>query len=96
MNNKIAIISSMNDKRTPYNGIKIGGEETIYEKYNKKYLEKKMNPYGDSKKIIPLLTGVMATKKWEQVDAITRVINKATDSYADRRAHFVQANKIFI
>ena len=48
------------------------------------------------KRIIPLLIGMMATKKWEQVDAITRVINKATDSYADRRAHFVQANKIFI
>jgi hypothetical protein len=67
MNNKIAIISSMNDKRTPYNGIKIGGEETIYEKYNKKYLEKKMNPYGDSKKNIPLLTGVITLKVWEHV-----------------------------
>lgn len=32
----------------------------------------------------------------EQVDAITKVINEATDSYAARRAHFVQANKIFI
>jgi thymidylate synthase len=96
MNNKIAIISSMNDKRTPYNGIKIGGEETIYEKYNKKYLEKKMNPYGDSKKDYSLIDWNDGNKKWEQVDAITRVINKATDSYADRRAHFVQANKIFI
>jgi len=32
----------------------------------------------------------------EQVDAITKVINEATNSYADRRAHFVQARKIFI
>lgn len=32
----------------------------------------------------------------EQVDAITKVINEATDSYAARRMHFVQANKIFI
>lgn len=32
----------------------------------------------------------------DQVDAITKVINKATDSYAARRAHFVQASKIFI
>lgn len=31
-----------------------------------------------------------------QVDAITRVINLATDSYVDRRSHFIQANQIFI
>ena len=35
MNNKIAIISSMNDKRASYNGIKKGdSEEKIYEKSN--------------------------------------------------------------
>lgn len=26
-----------------------------------------MNPYGDSKKIIPLLTGVITLKVWEHV-----------------------------
>lgn len=31
-----------------------------------------------------------------QVDAITKVINEATDSYSARREHFVRANKIFV
>ncbi|MDQ8934731.1 glycoside hydrolase family 19 protein [Acinetobacter rudis] len=30
-----------------------------------------------------------------QVDAITAIINKGTDSYGDRRKHFIQAKKIF-
>ena len=64
MNNKIAIISSMNDKRASYNGIKKGdSEEKIYEKSNRKYLEKKINPYGDSKKDYSLIDWNDGNKK---------------------------------
>lgn len=53
MNNKIAIISSMDNTRASYNGIKIGdSEQKIYEKYNKKGLDKRRNPYGDPKVIL--------------------------------------------
>ena len=64
MNNKISIISSMNDKRASYNGIKKGdSEEKIYEKSNRKYLEKKINPYGDSKKNYSLIDWNDGNKK---------------------------------
>ncbi|MDH0032492.1 MULTISPECIES: hypothetical protein [unclassified Acinetobacter] len=64
INNKIAIISSMDSMRASYNGIKIGDlERKIYEKYNKKDLDKRRNPYGDSKKDYSLIDWSNNTKK---------------------------------
>ncbi|WP_151723783.1 hypothetical protein [Acinetobacter ursingii] len=64
MNNKIAIISSMDHTRATYNGIKIGdSEQKIYEKYNKKGLDKRRNPYGDPKKDYSLIDWNDNTKK---------------------------------
>ncbi|OEY96739.1 hypothetical protein BJD20_01600 [Acinetobacter proteolyticus] len=64
MNNKIAIISSMDNTRASYNGIKIGdSEQKIYEKYNKKGLDKRKNPYGDPKKDYSLIDWDDNTKK---------------------------------
>ena len=50
-------------RELPIMVLRQGGEETIYEKYNKKYLEKKMNPYGDSKKDYSLIDWNDGNKK---------------------------------
>lgn len=64
MNNKIAIISSMDNTRASSNGIKIGdSEQKIYEKYNKRDLDKRKNPYGDPKKDYSLIDWYDNTKK---------------------------------
>lgn len=51
MNNKIAIISSMEEGRSSYAGVKIGdSEKLLYSKHQSNKFEKIRNPYGDPQK----------------------------------------------